>query len=66
MKEYLIKYRIDTLWNSKGGAITSNHNTEIVTADSAKKAVQNLLSSYVNILSIPTKSIEIESVKLIG
>lgn len=65
MNEYIIKYRIGTDWHEPHNTTTWNDNTEIINADSAKKATQNLLSSYNNILRSPNKSFEILSVKKI-
>lgn len=66
MKEFLIKYRIDTIWHSRGGEITSNYYTEAVCADSGKMAINKIFNEYSSLLRIPTKDLEILSVKLIS
>lgn len=63
MKEYFIKYRIGTDWHNPHNTTTYSDGTAIINADSAKKAVANLESSYVDILRNPNKSMEILSVK---
>ena len=50
--EYLIRYRNDTLWNSKGGIITSNYDTDVIEANSAKEAVAQIYKTYQNIFKI--------------
>lgn len=61
MKEYIIKYRVSTEWHSPYNTTTHNDYTEIVSAKSAKEAVEETLPSFSN----PNKSVEILSVKSI-
>lgn len=60
--EYIIKYRVDTVWHEPHNTTTHNTYTEVVEAGSAKEALRKCVPNFSN----PNKSVEILSVQQIN
>lgn len=61
MNEYIVRYRIGTVWHEPYNTTTFNYYTELVEAETAKQAVRKEFSVYY--FSNPNKFIELLSVK---